>query len=356
MKASINATKTIKCAEIQPGMILSKDFIVNNQTLLNKNVEISPRLAQKLLALFPQENLDIFSPENPNNSIYNDTIEARKKQIEKVFNSLVTVAEEIFNRINEKDQVEMDVIREASRDILDFSHHQGSLIKNVLEIREVDEYTYRHSVNTSILSVMLGRWLGFSERDLKLLCYSGILHDIGKAKIPHKILNKKSTLTSSEYKEMKKHPVIGYEIVKKIPFMDNRVALAVLMHHERIDGSGYPLKLKGNKITTFAKIIAIADTFDAMTSNRVYRGKLCPLDVLATLKEESFSTLDISFCNIFIENMLNYYIGDHVILSDGQLGTLVKIDINDIRHPLVVVNNTFYDLSVRKDLTIENIL
>jgi len=155
---------------------------------------------------------------------------------------------------------------------------------------------------------------------------------------------------------VKKHSKLGYEIVKKIPYIDKRVGLAVLTHHEREDGSGYPLKLKGDNIHPFGKIIAIVDVFDAMTSNRVYRDKISPLTVLQYIKEDSFSKLDPEYCNIFITNMLDYYIGDEVILSNGKIGKIIKMNINDITSPLVKVDNTFYDLSKIKDIIIEDMI
>ncbi|WP_040213863.1 HD-GYP domain-containing protein [Clostridium polynesiense] len=347
---------TIRCVDLQPGMVLSRDFIINNVKLLNKDVEISPKLAVKIMSQFPQEHLQIYRPDNPDNkSIYKENIASKKVKIEKDFSALSNIAENIFKEVAKSDEVEIKDVRKISEKIMNFEDH-GLIMKSIVEVRNVDEYTFRHSVNTAVLSVTLGKWLNLSNNNLKLLCYAGLLHDIGKSKIRPEILNKKGNLNKNEFEEIKRHSRLGYDLVKKVPFIDTSVSLAVLMHHEREDGSGYPLKLVSNNIHPFAKIIAIADTFDAMTSNRVYRSKICPLSVLENIKADSFKQLDPNYCSVFITNMLNFYIGDNVALNNGKLGRIVKLNPNNITKPLVSVNDNFYDLSLSTSLCIEDIL
>lgn len=344
--------KSLKSLDLQPGMILAEDFIVNGVKLLTKDMEISYKAILKITNQFPEEYLEVYCDDNINY----ESLDTKKEKIEKNLTFLTNITEKIFFKIRENDKIEINDVRNLSDMLLNTKDDFGLILKSIIVSRKVDEYTFRHSVNTAALAVMLGRWLDFSERSLRLLCYSGLLHDVGKSKIRPEILNKKGPLTHKEYKEMKGHAKIGYDIVKKIPYIDNSVSLAVLMHHEREDGSGYPLKLNGDSIHTFGKIIAIVDTFDAMTSNRVYRNKISPLNVLKVIKEESFSKLDPVYCNIFITNLLDYYIGDNVVLSNGKIGKIIKMDINDITCPLVKVDSTFFDLSKNKDITIQDML
>ena len=129
-------------------------------------------------------------------------------------------------------------------------------------------------------------------RVLIKLWFTGVFHDIGKCKVPPEILNKPDNLNEKEWSIMKQHPVYGYNILKKNNVLSKDVLLGALMHHERKDGSGYPLGLKGNTIHTYGKIVAVADIFDAMMSDRVYRKKRPPLQVAEYIEDRSLDSLD----------------------------------------------------------------
>ncbi|MGM9972529.1 MAG: HD-GYP domain-containing protein [Clostridiaceae bacterium] len=351
-----NRVIEISTSELREGMVVSKDFIVNNLRLINKDVEITHRIANKIKEYYPEELLEIYYPET---SLFSSDKKGTKESIKKAeefFKKITHNCCKLFSKLETEEDPDINLIRELSTDLLNTDIQQGLIVKNISAVRELKEYNLRHSVNTAILSVLLGRWLGYSQRDLKLLSYAGLLHDIGKEKIQEEVLYKAGPLTEEEYKIIKLHSQLGYEITKKIPFLDSRVAIAVLMHHEREDGSGYPLGLKGDSISIYSKIIAIADTFDAMTSNRVYRGKICPLLVLEELRDESFRTLDPKLCQVFIRKMMNLYIGDTILLNNGTTGTIIKIDINSISRPLVLTDQGFINLSTSKNLAIIDII
>ena len=147
-------------------------------------------------------------------------------------------------------------------------------------LRQIDDPIFAHSLNVAMIARMLGKWLNFSEEDLDTLTLAAALHDVGKFLIPSDILNKKEKLTDNEFALIKQHPVLGYDLLKELN-IDYHVKQAALSHHERCDGSGYPLGLKTNEIDDHAMIISIADVYDAMTSARKYRTPLCPFEVIA---------------------------------------------------------------------------
>ena len=184
-----------------------------------------------------------------------------------------------------------------SKEILDNLNDYDSILKSITNSRDIDEYLTSHCVNVALLSSMLGKWLNLPKKDLTLLTYSAFLHDIGKTKVNQTILNKPSKLTKSEFEEIKKHSIYSYDLVKNIPYLDESVSLGVLMHHERLDGSGYPLGLKEDKISAFAKIIGITDMFDAMTSDRVYSKKQNPFKVLEIMQHDCMGLLDYNYLN-----------------------------------------------------------
>lgn len=145
-----------------------------------------------------------------------------------------------------------------------------------------DPYTKGHSERVSELTLALGKELGFPERELQKLQYVALLHDVGKIGIPERILNKPGSLTEEEYEEIKRHSAIGAEILSKIQFLSNKSEI-ILYHHEKYDGTGYPAGLKGTDIPVGARILSIADAYNAMTTDRPYRGAMTPMAALAEL-------------------------------------------------------------------------
>lgn len=189
------------------------------------------------------------------------------------------------------------VINEIIEDILS----DKEIMNNLIELKRYDEYTSHHSINVTILSLCIGIRLNLPIRELKKLCIGALLHDIGKVFINKSIINKADKLTNEEYEEIKKHPKLGYLYAKKY---FSRLTLkslnAILQHQEKYDGTGYPNRLKGKQISLFGRIIAIADVYDALISDRPYRKALSHDEVLDYIKTNSGTHFDPALVNIFI--------------------------------------------------------
>lgn len=226
------------------------------------------------------------------------------------------------------------------------------IVKCMTEVRNADEYTYNHCVNTAFYSMMIGKWLGLCEDDIRKLILAGLLHDIGKAKIPKQILNKKGKLTPEEFEQIKKHTIYGYDMLNEIDNLDLEVKRAALMHHERIDRSGYPFNAAPDKVGLYAKIVAIADVFDAMTSERVYKERSTPFAAFEMFKSIGIGCFDTKALNAFLNNLPKYYIGSNVELSNGVKGEIVYIPPHDILNPVVKTDNGYIDLSLEGNLKI----
>lgn len=231
--------------------------------------------------------------------------------------------------------------------------------KNILallqNLKNTDEYTFQHTVNIGVLAMVIGQWLKKSEEEQHKLLLAGTLHDIGKSKIPLNILNKPGPLTREEFSVMKQHTVYGYEILSKSTDFDEDIKKAVLQHHERLDGNGYPYGLKGEEISEYARIVAVADVYHAMTTTRVYRKKANPFVVLEHLYRNIYS-LDPQIALLFLDKMLTYLSSCRVLLSSGQEGDVVYLDKDAITKPLIKINeNCFVDLK-KTGLTIEEIV
>ncbi len=171
-------------------------------------------------------------------------------------------------------------------------------------IEKKDDYTYGHSNRVAWYSVIIGKRIGLPADKLLILEKAALLHDIGKINVPDYILQKDNKLTSKEYQTVKMHAVIGYEILKTMTDIED-LYLTARHHHERYDGAGYPDGLKGMEIPLFARIVAVADTFDAMTSDRPYRKALDKETVIKELRHASDTQLDPYLCDIMIELIKN---------------------------------------------------
>lgn len=346
--------KRISIYELKPNMILAENLMLNGLTLVAKNISINIMMIKKIIEFYPSNTIYIYTNEKKAVAPSMHTPEKQSFiETENLLNHFSNNIYEFLNSIDGNSKLDLTEIRTMSKEVLDNNNNNySSILKSITNSRNIDEYLTRHSVNVAFLSSMLGKWLKLPQKDLTLLTYAAFLHDIGKVKVNQKILNKPSKLTKLEFEEIKKHSVYSYELVRTIPYLDESVSLAVLMHHERLDGSGYPLHLKEDRINTFAKIIGIADTFDAMTSDKVYNKKQNPFKVLEIMQHEGMATLDYYYLATFIKQMLNYYTGEMVQLSDERIGKVVKTDINNISSPLISIDSIFIDLKNEKDLFI----
>ena len=218
--------------------------------------------------------------------------------------------------------------KQTTLDVFDMLHN----------MRQVNESTYAHSLNVAIISRIIGKWLHFSNEELDTLTLAGLLHDIGKTKIPDEVLNKDGKLTDEEFQMIRNHPKYGYDILKSQP-LNSHIKKAALMHHERCDGSGYPMGLTMEEIDDYALIIAIADVYDAMTAARSYRAPLCPFEVIAEFEKDGLQKYKPKYILTFLENIANAYQNNRVMLSDGTSARIVLLNHRRLSKPLVQLDD-----------------
>lgn len=218
--------------------------------------------------------------------------------------------------------------KQTTLDVFDMLHN----------MRQVNDSTYAHSLNVAIISRIIGKWLHFSNEELDTLTLAGLLHDIGKTKIPDEVLNKDGKLTDEEFQMIRNHPKYGYDILKSQP-LNFHIKKAALMHHERCDGSGYPMGLTMEEIDDYALIIAIADVYDAMTAARSYRAPLCPFEVIAEFEKDGLQKYKPKYILTFLENIANAYQNNRVMLSDGTSARIVLLNHRRLSKPLVQLDD-----------------
>jgi len=268
----------------------------------------------------------------------------------------VKYVKSILHDISSGKEIDAERVNYATSSILSKVNENREIVSCISEMRAAGDYLYTHSINVALLSMLLGKWLKYDYLRLKSLVTSAFLHDIGKSRIPSEILNKPGTLDENEFAEIKKHCVIGYKLAESFPGMDEDILKGILQHHEREDGSGYPFGLRGDRIHEIAKIIAVADIYDAMTSNRFYKERACPFDVIDYIEKEHLGTLDHRITSTFLKNIASYYIGELVILSSGDTGEIVYINPYHISRPIVKCGDKYVDLSAERSVKIAEMM
>jgi len=218
------------------------------------------------------------------------------------------------------------------------------------------DYVMHKSVLTSLTSYLLAQWVGFPQKDWMQIALAGLLMDIGNARIDSSILSKPGKLTDSETKDMKKHTIIGYQILRNITALNEGVKLAALQHHERVDGSGYPNGFDGSKLHPYSKIVAVADIYHAMTLNKVYRKPISPYLVMEQIQSDAFGKLDPVYVRIFIEKVAKFNTGTKVKLSDNRIGEIVFSERDYPTRPWVSINNVIVNLTIERNLYIVEVL
>lgn len=223
-------------------------------------------------------------------------------------------------------------------------------------MRSVEDSTYAHSLNVALICRMIGKWLKLDAAQRNVLTLCGLLHDIGKLKIPTEILNKPGKYTDGEFALVKKHPEFGYELLQPLP-LDEHIKLSALMHHERCDGSGYPNQLLSNDIDDYSVVVAIADVYDAMTAARPHRAPLCPFQVISNFEKDGLSLYKPKYILTFLEHIASTYQNNRVLLNNGQSANIVLINKNHLSAPVVQLDDkSCIDLEHEPDLYIKAIL
>ncbi|CCO23481.1 HD-GYP domain-containing protein [Maridesulfovibrio hydrothermalis] len=204
-------------------------------------------------------------------------------------------------------------------------------------LKRYDEYTYTHSINVNLYALLLGKALGLDREQLKLLGLAAMFHDVGKGRIPNKVLNKPGKLTDDEFKVMKSHSLQGLKVLSDVEGLDESVLRGVVEHHERYDGKGYPRQLIGVEIHPFARIIAIADVYDALTSVRVYKEAMTPSKTLSLMYKWKDTDFDSDYFNCFIKVMGIYPPGTMVQLTDERFALVLETNEDTPAKPKVKI-------------------
>lgn len=356
--------------QAKPGMIVADDiYNASNQLVISKGIMLTDRIITRLkfnsiteFNIIVSEGKDTSEPQKAPEPVkevsYSEKVRtsAEFKEFQQSFNQKVDSFKGELDKLSDANEpIDVSGLLEHTSDLLEKSRNGIHVFDMLHCMREHDDITYVHCLNVSLLSNVFGKWLNLPEKEIELLTLAGLLHDIGKLSLPNELINKQEKLTPTDYVTIKTHTLQGYNVLKSKD-LDPRIANVALMHHERCDGSGYPYKLTADKIEPFAKIIGIIDVYDAMTSARVYRPALSPFQAISVFESEGLQKYDPAYVLLFLEKIIQAYVGNKVRLSNGKEGEIRMINKHALSKPIVQVGAAFLDLSKEKDIIIEALL
>lgn len=350
--------KAINIDEIEPGTELKRDiFDAAGRLLLTKGTV----LIQELVDSLKNKEIDVIY-------IIDDEVETKiKKQkepgqnktnrilkpcladadIEKIYNKMIFEMRRTTIRGTYKKIIQNNFREDIDSFLKVLNTKTDEVIISFLMQKKGANANYNyemHSVNTALISILTARWLDNKGLRIEELCLAALLHDIGEYQIPREIYDKKGPLTNDDWKQIKLHPLYGAEILGKTAWINNRVVDAVIKHHERLDGTGYPLGCAGSKIPIMPRIISIAVALDSTTTNKPYRQAMSTFNALSELRDHSFGQLDAGIVRLLYNKLLMFYEGSQVILNNNDTGTICMAQDGDKR-PYIKGSNGNYDVT-----------
>jgi putative nucleotidyltransferase with HDIG domain len=305
----------IPISELKPGMRLTKDVrLTDGRLLLLAGFAIKPLYIRKLEAFCVQS---VYVEEGPYELIEEYTEE-------KLYKEAHTTIRKVFALVRDNKEVDFSVVKNTVNEIIQMIISNEAVMMHVTGVRDIDNYTFLHCVDVCIYSVIIGKKLGYSKEQLINLGIGAILHDIGKCKISLEILQKPGKLTDNEFSTMKLHTVFGCEIIKSAYGLSSKIANIAFQHHEKWDGSGYPIGTKAESIDPFSRIVTVADIYDALTADRVYKKRVLPHIAAEYIKNNASKLFDPYLVDLFINNIAVYTEGTIVLLNTGEVGIVIS--------------------------------
>ncbi|MEX2104151.1 MAG: HD-GYP domain-containing protein, partial [Bacilli bacterium] len=325
----------ISTHQVKPSNILAKNIYTNSGiVLLGKGAELTTMIVRRLEDL----GIHLLYVENEmtNDIVVQDIISDETRRY-----ALETVSQVILKMSDKKNDRQISDLKlgkqfhDVVKTIVDDVRSQPRVLINLANIYATDDYIYHHSVNVTVLSLAMGMGLGFNSKQLTELGIGSILHDIGKTKTPSAILHKPDKLTDEEWEIMKQHSADGYEMLRQEPEISVTSAHIAYQHHERYNGSGYPRGLAGNEIHPYARIVAVADTYDALVGNRTYRKAFLPHQAIELLLGSGNFLYDYEVIKVFVDRVALYPIGMTVTLDTGEKGIVIHNTPGRPQRPLL---------------------
>lgn len=313
-------TEKISVRQLEVGQVLTTTLLDGKgQILLGKGKRVTQAFLDRLKTrgqdyIFA-EVLEEVTIETPVEDV---SLETKQKTL----NDL----EETLTLLNQGKEVPTDPLEQDVQKILQEVKAHQELVIPITQLKKHDDFTFTHSLNVSIIATFIGKFLGLREEAIQTLGLGALLHDLGKLHIPPEILHKSQPLTPEEREVIQQHPAVARKILDEQTHLSGMVKNIALQHHEKIDGSGYPRHLFGRDISFLAQITAIADIYEALTSDRPYRKALPIFEVVEYLMGNAGYKLDEKVVSTFVSHISPYQVGDVVRLSNGEEAVVSRLN------------------------------
>jgi HD-GYP domain-containing protein (c-di-GMP phosphodiesterase class II) len=362
----------ISVAEVKPGSKIIKDVVTPlGGVLFPKGKIILPRDVEILQAFLIQQ---VEIEGNQGEAIPAENVKAAAKTLPVKAGTLIneSVLAKSNSSLHDEYEKMLILIKQSYRSvaaasipIFELRSQLEALIGNLKEyhvlkfaprILNDEDYNYHNAVLSALTCYKIAQWCGYPQKDWMQAAFAGLLHDIGNVKVDGALLHKPTPLNGAELEEVRRHTTYGYQLLRNVTAINEGVRLAALQHHEKIDGTGYPLHLEGSQIHVYAKIVAVADIFHAMTLEKAYRKAQSPYLVLEQLQTESFGKLDPVIVQTFIQKTTDLYNGTRIRLSDGRHGEIIFTDRSNPTRPMVQVEGKIVNLMMERELYIQEII
>lgn len=340
---------------------MDRTLIARGTILDEYHIEALKKLG--IAGVYVSEGEEDPEPEKPEPQIP-PQIQKTINQMRKADPAKVNLSESVKKRVSEgiqylynnpASQEFTNTASSITQNLMKAINENDAIAVDITALKTCDEYTFKHSVDVATMSMIIAKQKNLKQEDIYNIGISGLLHDMGKSRIPLSILNKPAKLDDDEFAIMKQHPLLGYEILKEKKDIPQTVSFAVLQHHEKINGRGYPMGVTGDKITPFAKIMSVVDVYDALVTERPYKkafSQRTAVEMIMSMTEE----LDLDAMKSFLASVILYPVDTIVPLSNGEDAKVVKNNPHSILRPTVVGLTTgkVYDLA--DDLACANII
>lgn len=313
--------RLVNISYVKEGSVLARHIRNSDgKVLLGEGIVLTPKYLTKLRYL--GFDMLFVQDERFKDVEINPIISDKTKEI--VYDTIQNVTTALEKDSTNPQAIDGGLVRNAIVNIIEDLLYSSDILSNLTDIMGYDEYTYHHSVNTTVLALVLGMGKGYNHSRLLELGMGVLMHDVGKTKVSKEILNFKGSLKKEEFEEIKKHSSYGYEFIKNNQDFSLHSAHVALQHHEKWTGGGYPRGLKGNDIHEFGRIAAVADVYEALTSKRPYRDALEPYQAYEYVVAQSGFQFDPEIVSIFTKHVAVYPTGSGVELSNGLRGNVIK--------------------------------
>lgn len=319
----------ISLRHVHPGLIVARNiYHANGTLLLGRDIELDNRIIARLINM----GVDSVYVKNPYFDKEPEEVLSEKTRIETV--KITQKSFEIYRKTGTLDLNDLQrVTKMLVEDVMD---NRNALI-HLTDIRTHDDYTFGHSINTCVISTMIGVKLHLKENQLKELALGVLLHDLGKILWPKELLNKKEPLTATERQQIEQHAQSGFDLLRQKGIIPMPSAHVAFQHHENFDGTGYPRGLAGDDIHRYAKIAAIADLYDAITSDRPYRLAMLPHEAYEVVLGSRGTKLDPAITDVFLENVALFPIGAMVLLDSGETAVVTAVHPGLAARPVIKI-------------------